>query len=72
MDINMPNLDGKLAVQKIREFEQEKNLLPCNVIMISGNCSASEVNECLNENGKIKAKAFLKKPLMFNDLKHTL
>jgi len=68
MDLNMPVMDGKKAAEKIREFEREKGLEPCLLIIISGNCSDSEMTECLNKNGKIQANAFLKKPANFNVL----
>ena len=31
--------------------------------MISGNCSESEINECLDQEGSITANSFLKKPV---------
>jgi len=62
MDLYMPEMNGKIAIEKIREFERSKKLKPSLVIIISGNCGESEIKECLNKNGKIQANAFLKKP----------
>jgi len=59
---------GKKSAEKIREYEREKGLEPCLLIIISGNCSDSEMKECLNKKGKIHANAFLKKPTNFNVL----
>jgi len=68
MDLDMPIMDGKQASRKIRQFEREKGLRPCFLIIISGNCTNSEVKECLDENGSIKAQAFIKKPINIEDL----
>jgi two-component system chemotaxis response regulator CheY len=72
MDINMPVCDGKGSAQKFREFEKSMNLEPCFLIMISGNCSESEIKSCLDKDGTIRAQNFLKKPLFFEDLKAAL
>jgi len=61
MDLEMPEVDGKQSAAKIREFELEKKLHPCFMVIISGNCSESEIKECLDKDGKIRADAFLKK-----------
>jgi len=68
MDLTMPVMDGKLASEKIREYEAAKDLEPCILIIISGNCSESEMAECLNPRGKIRANAFLKKPATFEEV----
>ena len=68
MDLEMPILDGKRAAELIREYERENRLEPCLLIVISGNCGKSEIAECLNVNGKIRADAFLKKPASIDDL----
>jgi CheY-like chemotaxis protein len=68
MDLDMPIMDGKQASRKIRQFEREKGLTPCFLIIISGNCSSSEIKECMDENGTIKAQAFIKKPVNIEDL----
>lgn len=48
MDITMPECDGKDAVRGIRKYEEENNIMPCKVIFVTGNISASESEECLN------------------------
>jgi len=68
MDLDMPIMDGKQASKKIRQFEKEKGLTPCFLIIISGNCTNSEIKECIDENGMIKAQAFIKKPVSIEDL----
>jgi CheY-like chemotaxis protein len=69
MDINMPKENGKDAAKKIREFEGEKNLSSVTLIMISANCIKSEIDECLDQNGSIRALQFMKKPVTLDQLK---
>jgi len=69
MDLEMPVMNGKTAIQKIREFEVKKGLKPVLMIIISGNCGKSEMHECLDMRGNIRADAFLKKPLNLEELK---
>jgi len=68
MDLTMPIMDGKKAAQKIREFEVQRKIKPCTLIVISGNCSESEIAECINPLGAIRANAFLKKPANIEEL----
>ena len=72
MDVDMPNMNGKDSVRYIREYEKKMCLEPANIIMISGNCSNSEISKCLDPDGDIKADDFLKKPLMISELKTSL
>ena len=72
MDLEMPVMDGKKAAEKIRELEKTRGVEPCLLIVISGNCSKSEIAECMNPNGKIRADAFLKKPVRIEDLKQVI
>ena len=60
--------DGKTSVEKIREFETRNGLKPCTIIMMSGNCSETEIAEYLSKKGKIRADRFLKKPISLNQL----
>jgi len=69
MDLEMPVMNGKTAIQKIREFEAKKGLKPVVMIIVSGNCGKSEMHECLDMKGNIRADAFLKKPLNLEELK---
>lgn len=59
----MPEMNGKEAVTKIRQYEQENDLKACPIIFITGNCSASEVEECMDPSKGIRANAFLRKPV---------
>jgi len=68
LDLDMPVLNGKVCAQRIRELEREKRLRPCMIIIISGNCTNSEIQECLDKSGMIKADAFLKKPVNIDEL----
>lgn len=68
MDLTMPVMDGKKSAERIREYEAAKGLEPCILIVISGNCGDSEIEECTNPKGKIRANAFLKKPATIEDL----
>jgi hypothetical protein len=47
----------------LREKERVK------IIIVSGNCSASEMQVCLDKEGEIRADDFLKKPLGFDGFK---
>jgi len=51
----MPGLDGKEASRRIRKYERENGLRECVILIISGNCSASEEEECLRKDGDIRA-----------------
>jgi len=72
MDLNMPKMDGKKSAEKIRNFEREKGLEPCLLIIVSGNCSQSEVLECMDKRGKIQADAFIKKPASLDELRQVI
>lgn len=64
----MPGMDGKEAAQRIREYEKEHGLYKCVILIVSGNCSASEEEECLNPEGKIRAQGFLRKPVSLEEM----
>ena len=68
MDLDMPIMDGKEAAKKIRELEIDMNLDPCFMPIISGNCSESEISECLSKEGRILADVFMNKPAAIEDL----
>ena len=72
MDLDMPIMNGKEAAQKIREFEIQNNLEPCLMIIISGNCSQSEIRECTVKDGRIRADVFLKKPVTLDELSRVI
>jgi len=69
MDIEMPVMDGKEAIRKIREFEKKNNMASRSlIIVISGNCSEAEIGECIDSQGVDGANIFLKKPVSIDDL----
>lgn len=72
MDINMPIKDGKEASQEIREYEKIKGIEPVKIVIMSANCDQSEISECLDPSGKIRASEFLKKPISFKDLQKSI
>ena len=53
----------------IRAFEKQKNIRQVKIIVISANCVESEIEECLNPNGQIRAMKFLKKPVTLEELR---
>jgi len=72
LDIDMPKLDGKLACQKIREYERQMRLKPALIILISGNYEAQQVNDYLDAQNEKRADWFLKKPLEFDEFCSTV
>ena len=72
LDLDMPVMNGKVCAQRIRELEREKRLRPCLIFIISGNCTSSEIQECLDKNSLIRADAFLKKPVNIEELCQTI
>jgi len=72
LDISMPICDGKKAGKMIREFENLEGLKGTVIIMMSANCLKSEIDECLNKNGKIRAKEFMRKPIHIEDFRHVI
>ena len=68
MDLDMPVMSGKESARRIRRVEMEKRLKPCFLPIISGNCSESEISECISKNGNIRADEFIKKPATVDEL----
>ena len=67
LDIDMPKMDGKMACQKIREYERRHGLAPTTIILISGNYAEEQVQSHLDSHGEKRADCFLKKPLQFEE-----
>ena len=67
LDIDMPKMNGKMACEKIREYERQKGVTPTTVMLISGNYDEEQVKECLDSNGMRRADCFLRKPLLFEE-----
>ena len=63
MDIQMPEMDGKTAGKEIRKYEREHRINEVLLVFISGNCTESEMMECLNPEGEIRANHFFRKPI---------
>lgn len=72
IDFDIPVMNGKDAVIKIRDFEREKNLKKSMIIMVSGHCSNELIEECLEKNGSVQADYFLKKPVKFDQISELL
>jgi CheY-like chemotaxis protein len=66
MDVDMPIMNGKDAAMKIREFEESHGFRESRMIFISGNCIDSEITQCMDPEGKIRAYGFHKKPMKPN------
>ena len=71
MDLEMPIMSGQQASQKIRKLEGERKYDPCLLLVISANCSESEIRECLDPKGQIRANKFMKKPVSIEELKYS-
>jgi len=70
MDIQMPVMDGLTASKEIRNYEAllgAKKKIP--LLIITGNCTETERNSCLDPYGKIQATHFFRKPFMFEECK---
>ena len=72
MDLDMSVMDGKQSSRIIRQFERQKRINSCFLMIISGNCSESEINECLDQEGSITANSFLKKPVDIGEFARVL
>lgn len=71
LDIMMPKLEGQQVLQKIRELEEAKKILPPNnvkVIMASALGDSENVMEAF----KSQADAYLVKPIMRDKLINTM
>jgi response regulator of citrate/malate metabolism len=56
----------------IRKYEKRKHLIPCVIIILSGNSTASEISECMDPLGEVRAQDFLVKPLKYEVLCETI
>jgi len=72
LDIDMPVMDGRTACDKIREYEEQHQLKPVGIILISGNYDKEQIDEYINPEKGHKADAFLRKPVSFNDFNHAV
>ena len=67
LDINMPKMNGKMACQKIRDYEKLKGLRPTTIMLISGNYDAEQMKKSLGRSSKGGADCFLRKPILFEE-----
>jgi signal transduction histidine kinase/CheY-like chemotaxis protein len=66
MDIQMPEMDGLTATQKIREMDEQKSALP--IIAITANSSDEEMKRALTAG----VNGFIGKPFRYEELLHEL
>lgn len=71
LDIMMPKLEGQQVLQKIRELEEAKNILPPNNVKIIM-ASALGDSENVMEAFKSQADAYLVKPILREKLISTM
>jgi len=67
MDLEMPVLNGKEAVKKIREYETINQRLPSKVVIATGNVDLEEYTACMDPDGEVRADLFYRKPLRKKD-----
>lgn len=72
MDLEMPLMKGKEAMALMRRWENENNLTPTKIVVISGNAIEKEMKECLDFRGEIRADEFLTKPCSYKTLAETI
>ena len=67
MDLEMPVMNGKEAIRKIRQFEKNNKRPPAKIVVATGNCNLEEYSVCMNPAGDIRANLFYRKPLTKKD-----
>jgi hypothetical protein len=68
MDCEMPEMDGYQTTQQIRQWEQQHNLPPVNIVALTAHAMRDQQQRCL----KAGMDDFLTKPLAFERLKQML
>jgi CheY-like chemotaxis protein len=68
LDISMPIMDGLESTRAIRAFEQEQNMQPTKIIVLTGVVSASVENEAYASG----ASLYLTKPVRLKELSSIL
>jgi len=72
MDLDMPIMDGKTSSAKIREWEKTNKVRPVIIVILTGNCSETELKLCLDKSGDIKADYFYRKPISLSDCQNLI
>lgn len=72
MDLDMPVMDGKTSSMKIREWEKKHHWKPAVIVILTANCSETELRYCLDKNGTVKADYFYRKPLSLSDCQNLI
>ena len=67
MDLQMPEMDGKTACKEIRQYEKKNNIKEVLLVIISVNCTETEMMQCLNPEGEIRADFFFRKPMSLKE-----
>ena len=68
MDVQMPEMDGFAATQRIRELESERNLPRTPIIGMTAHALVGDKDKCITAG----MDAYLPKPIVENDLKTTI
>jgi len=67
LDIDMPVMNGKIACEKIRQYEKDNKLKPAMIIFMSGNYDKEQIDAYIGREKGHRADCFSKKPVSFND-----
>jgi len=66
----MPVVDGITSCKIIRSYEEKNNIRRIPIVIITGNCSSTEKNQCLDPQGTVRANFFYPKPLTMTDCRN--
>ena len=72
MDINMPDMDGYMAAEAIRAWEQSNNLPPTPIIALTANALKGDRDKCLKAGMNDYLTKPVKKDEMLQAVKHWL
>ena len=62
MDLDMPVLNGKLAVQRIREYEVQNSLPETHIVILTAYSDGKTIEALQRKDGPYRADSFLSKP----------
>ena len=72
MDIDMPVMDGKTAVELIRQEESRRNWPPVKIVFLTAYSESKTQQELLDKRGKYKANGFYSKPASLSTIQQIL